>query len=156
MLAKFLFYLSIILILQGYPMTAFTDYTENAIANHIFRGIAFTMPAALYAALFSAVANGETGSVTELSGNGYARAACNPGTSNWNAPVAGNGTVANGVAITFPQASGDWGTVAYWGLYDAATGGNLLVYAPLANSRNITNEATPSFAAGAMTIQIDN
>ena len=64
MLAKFLFYLSIILILQGYPMTAFTDYTENAIANHIFRGIAFTMPAALYAALFCGHP-GETGSVTQ-------------------------------------------------------------------------------------------
>ncbi|MDD5272208.1 MAG: hypothetical protein PHU14_05765 [Methylovulum sp.] len=137
-------------------MSAFTNYTENQLANHLFRTAAFAKPTSLYVGLFSAVADGEAGSVTELSGNGYARASCAPGDGNWNAPVSGNGTVSNAVAITFPAATADWGTISHWGIFDASSTGNLLVYAPLSSARTITAGSTPSFAVGALTVQIDN
>lgn len=137
-------------------MTAFTNYTENQIAGHIFGSATFAKPTALYIALFSAVTDGEAGSVTEISGNGYARAACAPGDSDWTQPVSGNGTVSNAVTISFPAATGDWGVITAWGIFDAATAGNLLVYANLTNSRNITAGSTPSFAANALTVQIDD
>lgn len=136
-------------------MTAFTNYTENQIANHIFGSASFPKPTLLYIALFSAVADGEAGTVTEISGNGYARAACAPG-SNWTQPVGGNGTVANSVVISFPAATADWGSITAWGIYDAATAGNFLVYAPLSTARTITAGATPSFGVGALTVQVDN
>lgn len=137
-------------------MTAFTNYTEGQIANHIFRTGSFTKPSTLFVGLMSAVSDGEAGTVTELSGGGYARVANAPGDANWAAPVSGNGTVSNVGAITFPQATADWTTATHFGIWDASTAGNLLVYAPLAANRTVTNGSTPSFAAGQLTVQVDN
>jgi len=137
-------------------MPALTDYLEEEILKHIFRTGSFTKPAALYVGLMTAVSDGEAGTVTEVSGDGYARVAVAPGDANWDAAVEGNGTTANTNAITFPEAEADWGTVTHFGIWDANTIGNLLVYAALTVPRNITSGSTPEFAAGALTVQIDN
>lgn len=137
-------------------MTAFTNYAETQIINHIFRTASFTKPTTLNLALFTSVTDGEAPTVNELTGNGYARVACNPLDANWSAPVAGNGTTYNINAITFPAATADWGTITHFGIYDASTGGNLIIYAPLTIARVITNGSTPSFAATALTFQVDN
>ena len=137
-------------------MTAFTNYAETQIINHIFRTASFTKPTTLNLALFTAVGDGEAATVTELTGNGYARVACNPLDANWSAPVSGNGTTYNVNTITFPAATADWGTITHFGIYDASTAGNLIIYAPLTIARNITNGSTPSFAATALTFQVDN
>jgi hypothetical protein len=39
----------------------------------------------------------------------------------------------NGAVITFPQATASWGTVVAWGLYDAVTSGNLLMFDYMGN-----------------------
>ena len=137
-------------------MTAFTNYAETQIINHIFRTASFTKPTTLNLALFSTVTDGETPTVIELSGSGYSRVACNPLDGNWSAPVSGNGTTYNVNIITFPVAIADWGVITHFGIYDASTAGNLLIYAPLTLPRNITNGSTPSFAAAALTFQVDN
>lgn len=137
-------------------MSAFTNYLEEEILKHIFRTGSFTKPAALYVGLMTAVSDGEAGTVTEVSGGGYARVAVAPGDANWDAAVGGNGTTGNTNAITFPNATGDWGIVTHFGIWDADTAGNLLVYAALSTPRNITSGSTPEFAAGALTVQIDN
>jgi hypothetical protein len=137
-------------------MTAFTNYAETQLINHIFRTASFTKPTTLNLALFTAVGDGEAATVTELTGNGYARVACNPLDANWSAPVSGNGTTYNVNVITFPAATADWGIITHFGIYDASTAGNLLIYAPLTIARNITNGSTPSFAATSLTFQVDN
>lgn len=43
-----------------------------------------------------------------------------------NASGTAPSSVSNGSVISFPLASANWGTVVAWGLYDAASGGNLL------------------------------
>lgn len=137
-------------------MAAFTNYLENKLIDHIFQNTAFTSPSTLYVALFTAVSDGEAGTVTEVSGGSYARVAVTANSSNWSDATGNNGTTSNVNAVTFPAATADWGTVTHFGIYDASTAGNLLVYAALTSSRNITNGSTPSFAAGALTVQIDN
>ncbi|WP_020161249.1 phage tail fiber protein [Methylobacter marinus] len=137
-------------------MSAFTNYLEEEILKHIFRTGSFTKPAALYVGLMTAVSDGETGTVAEVSGGGYARVSVAPDDSNWDAAVGGNGTTANTNAITFPEVTADWGTVTHFGIWDASANGNLLVYAALTVPRNITSGSTPDFAAGALTVQIDN
>lgn len=55
----------------------------------------------------------------------------------------------NSAALTFPTASGaGWGTITHVGLFDAASGGNLLVFYALTTSRTINDGDTLSFAAG--------
>ena len=137
-------------------MTALTNYTENQILSHIFRTGTFTKPATLAIGLATAMADGEAGTFTEVTGGSYARVARNPLDANWDAAVGNNGTTANSASIQFPTATADWGTVTHFVIYDASTVGNALIYAALTNARTITNGTTASFAAGALTFQIDN
>lgn len=136
-------------------MTALTNYTENNLINHIFRTASFAKPSTLYIGLITTLTDGEAGTVTEVTGGSYARIARNPLDANWDVTTT-TGTTANTASIQFPAATADWGTVTSFGIWDAATGGNLLIYSALTNARTITNGTTPSFGAGALTFQIDN
>lgn len=136
-------------------MTALTNYTENNIINHIFRTGSFTKPSYLYVGLITGITDAEAGTVTEVSTGSYARVVRNPLDANWNASTT-SGTTANTATLQFPAATADWGSCTHFGIWDAATGGNLLIYAPLTAARTITNGTTPSFGAGALTYQIDN
>jgi hypothetical protein len=136
-------------------MTALTNYTENQIINHVFRTGSFVKPTGLWVGLILSATDLEAGLVTEVSAAGYARIARAPLDANWNASVT-TGTTANTASLQFPAATADWGTVTHFGIWDAATGGNLLIYAPLTAARTITNGTTPSFGAGALTFQVDN
>lgn len=144
---------------------ALTDYAENKIVDHVFRATAFseTIPASYYIALNTAACS-DSSQGTEATGGSYARVAITRGTAAWNgthgtttgASSGTNGTISNAAAITFPAATADWGTVSHWRINDASTAGNDIVCAALTASRNITTGATPAFAAGALTVQIDN
>ncbi len=133
-------------------MGAFTDYLENKMLGHLF-GTAYTAPTTVYMALSTTTPTDAGGNVTEPSGNGYARVAIGNNSTNWNA--ASGGTVTNKTAITFPEATGSWGTVTHFVLYDAATAGNALIWGALTASKAIGTGDTASFAAGALSISLD-
>ena len=137
-------------------MSALTNYTENKLIDHMFRTGTFAKPTTLYIGLATAVADTEAGTLTEVTGGSYARIARNPLDTNWDAPVANNGTTANTASIQFPTATVDWGTITHFFTADAISGGNILMISPLTNGRTITNGTTPSFGSGALTFQIDN
>lgn len=137
-------------------MGALTNYLEDAIVGHLFRGAAFTAPTTLYIALFTATP-GEAGGGTEVTGGSYARVSVANASAQWAATAAGNGTTSNVNAITFPAPTANWGSVTHWAIMDAASVGNMLAYAALTTAKTINNgDAAPSFAAGALTFQIDN
>ena len=143
-------------------MSNASNYLENKLTDWLLRGQTFTPPATLYVALFTAISDGETGSVTEVSGGSYARVAITPSLANWSGTQSAGSTSAssgtggqssNNAAITFPAPTANWTTVAGFGFYDAPTGGNLLLSAPLSASKTVSNgDAAPSFAAGALTV----
>ena len=108
---------------------SFTNFLETEILDHVFAGASYTAPGTKYLALFTAIADGEAGSVTELSGNAYARQTVAFTTS-------GN-TTSNNAAVEFPTATGNWGTVTHVGVYDASSSGNLMAYATLSASKTI-------------------
>jgi len=145
-------------------MASMSDYLENKLADHLFRTTTYSQPAVLAVGLLTA-APSDTGGGTEVSGGSYARVSNNPANANWNG-THGNttgvssgtgGTVSNAGAITFPAPTANWGVVTHFGIYDATSGGNLLFWAALTTSKTINNgDAAPSFAAGALTVQMDN
>ena len=108
---------------------SFTNFLETEILDHVFAGAAYTAPGTKYLALFTAISNGETGSVTELSGDAYARQSVAFSTSG--------ATTSNTGAVEFPTATGSWGTVTHVGVYDAVSSGNLMCYATLSSSKAI-------------------
>lgn len=100
-----------------------------------------------------------TGStIVEVANAGsYARQTLNPLNTNWNDPLTSGGT-ANTIAITFPQATADWGTPVAAAITDSATyaSGNLLWYGALANPNLIRNGMTFTFSINALQVNIDN
>ena len=131
---------------------SFSDYLENALLNQLFRGSSYSFPGTLYVGLYTAAPT-DAGGGTEVSGNSYARVAVTANTSNWANSTAG--ATSNSNAITFPQASGSWGTVVALGIFDALTSGNLLAWADLTTSKLVGNGDTPSFAAGDLDVTLD-
>lgn len=111
-------------------MSSFSDYLETAALTWAFSSGAVTRPTGWYLALYTA-APGETGGGTEIStsGTGYAR-------QSTTLTVSGN-LATNGSAIEYPVATTSWGTITHVGVFDAASGGNLLAYGALAVSKTI-------------------
>lgn len=134
---------------------ALSDYLENALVGHVFRGTPYTAPGTIYVGLFTTACS-DAAPGTEPSSGGYARVGVAANTSNWAATNGTNGTTSNVNVISFATPTAGWGTVAYFGLFDALSGGNMLICSPLTSSKAINSGDAVSFAAGALTVQIDN
>lgn len=134
-------------------MGSFGNYLELELLDHVFGcgGRNYTPPAALYVALSTADPTDSGGSISEPSGNNYARVSTASG--DWN--VASNGSVSNANTISFPQASASWGTITHFAIYDAASGGNMLMHAALTSSRSVSSGDTPQFVAGDLIAYLD-
>jgi hypothetical protein len=110
----------------------FSRYAAGGLLAHIAgRQAIFAEPTAHLALFTTAPSNDSGAGAVEVSGGSYARVATSAG--SWNAATAPPPLIANAAAITFPTATADWGTVVAAGLYDAATGGNLLFWDWLGN-----------------------
>jgi hypothetical protein len=127
---------------------SFSDYLENELLDHVLKVGAYTQPTNIYVALFT-VAPTDAGGGTEVSGGSYARVQCN----TWDA--ASGGASANTGAITFPQATANWGTVVAFALFDAVSGGNMLAWGDLAVSKAVDSGDTAEFAAGDLDVTLD-
>lgn len=126
-------------------MAAATDYLENRLVDWLLRGQSFTPPSTTYVALFT-TATTDAGGGTEVSGGGYARVAITSSLTNWAGTQAPGSTTAssgtsgqtsNNNTITFPQATANWGTITHFALFDASTGGNMLIHGALTQSKQI-------------------
>jgi hypothetical protein len=156
-------------------MAAFSDFLENKLIDFLFRGQALgitgasagagTGPTNLYVGLYTANPT-DTGGGTEVTGGSYARVTVASSMANWAgtqsagstvASSGASGTTSNNGAITFPAPTANWGVVTGFGLFDAATAGNLLVWGALTTSKTINaNDAAPVFSAAALSLQVDN
>lgn len=129
-----------------------SDFLENELLDHVFGAASYTAPATLHFALFT-VAPSDSGGGTEVTGGSYARVAVTNNATNF--PAASGGAKSNGTAITFAQATANWGTVVAMGVFDAASGGNLLYHDALTTNRTINNGDTASFAVGEFDVTMD-
>jgi hypothetical protein len=141
-----------------------SDYLESRLVDHLFRGIAFAAPTALYVGLYTTSPTDAGGGV-EVTGGSYARVSYAPSATNWsNTQTSGTGAssgtggaTANVGQINFPAPTASWGTIVAFGMFDAATGGNLLWWGGLQANKTVNSgDAPPSFQPGALSIQIDN
>ncbi len=119
-------------------------YLDNAFLQAALQNTPYTSPATVYVALYT-VAPGPTGGGTEIAGNGYARTAC-----PFGAPT--NGSMTNSGSCTFAQATGNWGTIVAFGIFDAAANGNLLYYGNLTASKTINTGDQLTFSSGGITV----
>ena len=156
-------------------MAAMSDVFENKLIDFLLRAQALgitgasaaagTGPTTTYVALFT-VTPSDTGGGTEVTGGSYARVAVTSSLANWagtqsagstTASTGTGGTTSNNASITFPTPSANWGVVVAAGIFDASSAGNLLLYGAVSPNKTINNgDPAPSYAAAALTFQIDN
>lgn len=127
---------------------------RHDILEELFGGVALGAPATCYFGLCTGVTSG--GVITgEPSGSNYARKDITNDSSLWNA--ASSGCVDNKIAITFNQATGSWGTLTHFFIANASSGDGaaVIAYGQLDTAKAIDNGDTPSFAAGALDIYLN-
>lgn len=128
-------------------MSAMSNYLENETLDHILGTGSYTMPSAVYVGL-STGSFGDDNSGTELSGSGYARVA-----ATFNA--AASGTADNASAIQFAAATGSWGSVSHFGIFDNSSGGNLLIHGAFTTAKTIESGDILKIDAGDLDISAD-
>jgi hypothetical protein len=134
---------------------SFSDYLEKALLDATLGGPTFALPATVYVGLFT-VTPADSGGGTEVSGNNYARKSTTNNATNWPAASGTTATKSNGTAITFVQATpSGWGTIVAFGIFDALTTGNLLVWGDVTPNKAVGALDTPEFATGALVVTLD-
>jgi len=131
-------------------MGSFADYWENEILDHIFGKGSYTPPT-IYVGLSTADPTDDGSGLAEPTGNAYARVSTLA--ADWN--VASGGALDNANDITFSEATGSWGTITHFALFDAATGGNMLAHGALSASKAIGSGDVAKFAAGDLDVSLD-
>jgi hypothetical protein len=131
-------------------MGGFSDYWENKILDHIFGKGSYTPPT-IYVGLSTADPTDDGSGLAEPSGNDYTRV--HTSASDWNA--ASNSSLDNAGNITFAQATGNWGTITHFALFDAATAGNMLAHGALSQFKSVSESDTARFEAGDLQISLD-
>lgn len=123
-----------------------TDHFERQLLNSM-RGVTLAAPAAMYLALFltNPTESGQAG--TEVSYDGYQRV---PITFSPPTASANGMSIQNDTQITFPTAGLAAGTIAYIGVMDSITGGNMWLYGELATPLNMLKDVAPIFTVGSI------
>lgn len=127
-------------------MAEMSNYLENALINATLRNTSFTSPATVYISLHTADPT-DAGTGTEVSGGSYARQS-----ATFAAPS--NGASASNADVTFPQATGNWGTIGWIGIWDSLTTGNLLYHTALDASKAIDTGDIFKIASGSLTVTL--
>lgn len=128
-----------------------STYLETAVIN-LLRGFSVTAPVNVYVGLYTAMSSDRSVGGTEVStsGTNYARQPITFGTPAYN--MDGSVKVANLAQVTFLTASSVWGTIVGFGIYDAASGGNLLYFGTLSAMQSVSTGDTIVFDTGSLNV----
>lgn len=127
---------------------ALSDYLEVALLNAVLRNTSYTSPATVYVGLFTSSVNDDA-SGTEVTGGSYQRTSV-----AFSAPNATTGVILNSGTVTFPTATGSWGTITYMGIFDAQTNGNLLFWGSLTTPKTVGTGDVVKFLASDLSITL--
>jgi len=139
-----------------------SDYLANELLDHTFNNSTYTSPAgntfvAMTTATISASDTGST--ITEPSGNGYARTEVNPNggaSPTWDLATGTSPCVVDNThAVQLgPASGGNWGTLTSVAILDASTLGNLLFFDNTMTDQAVDDADTAEFAIGVLDIQL--
>lgn len=137
-------------------MAGFVDTIEQAILNHVFTDPAWTPAATLYIGLSSTTPTEAAGNFTEPSTGSYARVST--AAADWSAATGtAPATKTNTAVKTFPTATADWSSGAnmtHFGIFDASTAGNLILWGVLGTAKPVLNGDTASFPASSLVVKL--
>lgn len=126
-------------------MGSLTNYAENILLDALLGTNPLPSITTVYLGLFTTAPTDTTAGV-EVSGSGYSR-------QEISFSGASNGLTISNIAAVF-TATANWGSIVAVGIFDASTGGNLLLYQTI-NPIIINNTDTLNFTAGNVTATLD-
>lgn len=124
---------------------------ETSVGNALLRGQTLTGPATVYVGLFTADPTDAGTQTSEVSGNAYARQSV-----AFAVPTV-DGEFQSSGDVTFPVATGSWGTITHIALMTASTAGDIIMSGELvdangtADPKTITTNDQLKIAAGSLT-----
>lgn len=132
-----------------------TTYFKNLIMGNVFKtNTSYSLPSKYYIGLSSTQPNADGSGVKEpsASGTGYSRVEL----SSLSSPV--DGKIVNQSEIQFAESQSAWFPSAtpalYYVVYDAKSGGNLLMYNQLTASRIIESNTIATIKAESLTLEL--
>jgi hypothetical protein len=135
-------------------MASKTNYAQIVTLSMLLldNSVSFIPPTEIYVALFTTAPTDEyTSSVptgVEVSGGSYQRQQI-----TFTTPSGEPASMSNNSVVSFPQATAAWGVVVAFGFMDALTGGNLIYWANLSESIDVTLDYLTAFTTGTITVQ---
>lgn len=126
-------------------MGSLSDFAEAELLDHVFNA-AYTPPTTVYLGLSTADPLDDASGLSEPSGDGYVRKAITFG-------AAASRKVTQNADVDYDQATGAWGLITHYGVFDAESGGNMLGHGALGQSKQIVSGNTPSVKSGEVYIE---
>lgn len=129
-------------------MAAFSNYLEDQITGWINGSSFASAPANTYVQMY-------TGDPTDAGTGGtaqYSRATVAAG--GWTRGTGGAGTLSNTAQVLITSSAATGSTIDYVGVWDAATGGNLLFRGALATSLTVNTGDEVRFNAGGLQLTV--
>lgn len=134
-----------------------TNYSANKILQALCGKVStISLGPTAYVGLSTTAPTAVGENVTEPSGNGYARVMLGNYNQSYTQKMGNpaNGAIENAEIIYYPEATGSWGTITHFCIYDAQLGGNLLAYGALTTSIAPTANTIPIIRVGELDISL--
>ncbi len=128
-------------------MASKSDYLENKILEHVLKNTSMTSPTTVYVGLMT-TAPTDAAPGTEVSGSNYARKAI-------TFAAASGGSIAQNADVLFDVASGSWGTIVGYGIFDALTTGNMLYWSTVTPNKAIATNDQAKITSGTIVVTED-
>ena len=129
-----------------------TTYFKNMIADHLWHTVNSgdaILPEAYYVAISTTEPKEDGTGVTEPTGDAaYIRQPLGSMTA------ANGGSTANATSVVWNRFDTDQGTVGYWALFDAQTGGQLLMGGALDSPKHLDAGTTIVFEPGSLVLNV--
>lgn len=126
---------------------SFTNAFETDVLSWGLTTDSVTRPTSWYIGLFTSDPTDTGAAGTEVSGGSYARTGA-------TFAVSGD-TASNDVAIEFPAATADWGTITHIGVMTASTGGTMIIHSALSTAKAISSGDVFRIPADDLDITLD-
>ena len=122
----------------------YSDYTRAGLLDYMFgQTTSFSPPDTFYVALSTTDPGSDGSTISEPVGGSYARVGV--AKADWSRV---SFEVDNDNVVQFAQATGSWGTITHFALFDSLSGGNFLGSNALDSSKVISSGNNPEFSAG--------
>lgn len=131
-------------------MAGFSDTLEDLVLDWALVVGSPTRPAGTWLALYTTAPTDSTAGTEVSNANNYSRQAV-------TMSAASGGATSNSATVTWPTASGSWGTVVAAAVVSSAThgAGNIIVYASLAANKTVGSGDVFEFLAGEFDVTLD-